>query len=335
MTMGQWGLMQSVLCLSGSHLCRLDNDPEILRRRDHHFSSSLRYLVEATSTENNRAVDDPALASVLALVPKTIVCGENHGEYRAHMDVARHILTTQQSSNPAFQDFFAEFFVYHEVCNSITSLDRRASINTSSLFLRQLIQRCRSPAYIGIVDGLLSFFPQITALRDEIRARRKMGSSPTGEYFVLTQSQRIEEGIRRWSCTQPQGSPRFVLGLLYRQCIWVYLSRTVLPSISTPDLSKAVQIGLDYLGQLENDATVQAVLSMPVFLLGCAAFEMNQRQEVMRIMGHLYTIRRMDNLLRAREVLSTLWVAMDRNNEEESWDWESLMSAMGTDFLLA
>lgn len=340
MAMGQWGLMQSVLCLAGSHLSHLDNDPTIPLRRDHHFDCSIKYLgsqmgLAASSPDEHRAVDDAAVASVMALVLKTMVCGEADGEYRAHMGIARHLFTTQQSPNAAFQDLFAEFFVYHEICNSVTSLDRRSSINVYSMSLRQLVHRCRAPAYVGVVDGLLSFFPQVTALRDEVRAKRNAGSKPIGEYFVLTESQRIEEGLRRWTCSQPQGSPQFILALLYRQCIWVYLSRTVLPSVSTPELSKAVELGLEYLQQLEEDVSMQAVLAMPIFLLGCAAFENHQRQQVFRMIGRLYSVRRMNNLLNARVVLRSLWAAMDRHSEEESWDWESMMSRLRIDCLIA
>lgn len=337
MAMSQWGLMQSVLCLSGSHLSQVDKNPDITERRDHHFGCSLNYLGSQMNLagSEDRAVDDAALASVMTLVLKTMVCGEVDGEYRAHMDVARHLLTTQQSNNVAFQNLFAEFFIYHEVCNSITSLDRRSSIGSYSFFLQRLVQGSKQPAYVGVVDGLLSFFPQITTLRDEIRARRRMGSKPIGEYFVLTQSQRIEEGLHRWTCTQLQGSPRYTLALLYRQCIWIYLSRTVLPSVSTPDLTKAVDLGLEYLEQVDEDASLQAVLAMPIFLLGCAAFLTRQRHEVMRMLGRLYGMRRMNNLVRARNVLTALWETMDRHSEEESWDWESLMSGMEMDFLLA
>lgn len=133
------GLMHSLMCLSGSHLSGLDPEPKFIARKYHHFHCAIQdlqhnLLIKASSKPSNPGeepdllVEDPIIASTIALSLNTICEGETKGEYRMHMDAAKHLLKHQKPRNEKFRQFIVEFFQYHDVSNSVTSLDRRPAI---------------------------------------------------------------------------------------------------------------------------------------------------------------------------------------------------------------
>ena len=131
------GLMHSLMCLAGSHLSGLDPEPKLKERKYYHFHQAIRDLKDNINASSSITVEDPELlvedpiiASTIALSLNTICEGETNGEYRPHMDAARYLLVTQQPRNEKFRQFIVEFFQYHDVSNSITSLDIDRLIST-------------------------------------------------------------------------------------------------------------------------------------------------------------------------------------------------------------
>ena len=330
------GLMHSLMCLSGSHLSSRDPQPVFKERRHYHFDcavSNLRTHITAQVTDDSTAmIDDPTVASTLALCLNSICEGETKGEYRMHMDAARHLLRTQQSQNPKFREFLWEFFMYHDLSNSLTALDRRPLLLTEDFVLPSFVQP-GAGILLGVLDGLFGYMSKITLLRDKIRERMSQGIEPTVDYQSLSDAVAIDSGIRTWEPAQREDSPDFIAAQLYRQCTWVYLYRTIQPSKPNEKITTAVDGGLAYLRQLPSDAGTQSILLMPLFLLGCAAFDPEQRPEIRNAFDGLMAYSNLGNIKPAREIVEKVWEKMDAG-DESSWDWETTSQEMKYDLLI-
>jgi len=333
------GLMHSLLCLAGSHLASREHDEKFERRQHHHFQCAIENLQTDPNMKANIAgdhtaiIDDPTVAQTLVLCLKSICAGEVNGEYRPHMDAAKHLIKTQRSPNQDFQTFLFEFFIYHDVSNSVTSLDRKSVLMMEDFQLPQFMIQPEAGAFLGVVDGLFGCISKIRQLRDRIRYRRNSQLRPMVDYEILSDAQAIDASLRSWVCAQPPDTPRFTASMLYRQCTWLYLHRTILPSSPNRHLREAVDEGLDYLRALPADASTQSILLMPLFLLGCAAFEDYQRPDIIKAFESLQAYSNLGNIRYARTIVEKVWELMDAG-DDSSWDWETIIYNMGWDFLI-
>ncbi|KAI9653277.1 MAG: hypothetical protein M1831_006112 [Alyxoria varia] len=344
MALEDCGLMHSLLCLSGFHFLASQTLPEgsmgeeLIARRHFHFDkaiSMLRIKISKAQKQHQQSlVDDPTIAQTIILCLKTIMAGEHKGEYRMHLDAARHLIISQRSPNEDFQNFLMEFFVYHDVSNAITSLQRQSVLMNSEFRLPSFIPP-EAGSFLGVLDSLFISISKVTNLRDTIRQRRSHGLQPLVDYQTLHDAQTIDTELRHWTCPQQPGTPRYTASLLYRQCTWIYLHRTISPSVPDQNLCKAVDEGLEYLAQLRPPSDgAPAILLMPVFLLGCAAFEKHQRPKIISALDNLQDYRHTGNIQHARTVVEKIWKMMD-NKDEESWDWEGLMHRLKLDFMVS
>ena len=71
---------------------------------------------------------------------------------------------------------------------------------------------------------------------------------------------------------------------------------------------------------------------LPLFLLGVAAFEKEQRSEINRAFSGLRACTGLGNIGFAKEVVDKIWELMDAG-DDESWDWEKIINVKGWDFL--
>jgi hypothetical protein len=69
-----------------------------------------------------------------------------------------------------------------------------------------------------------------------------------------------------------------------------------------------------------------------LFLIGCAAFEEEQRVEIDRAFTGLIACTGLGNIGFAKEVVDEVWSRMDKG-DTDSWDWEKIIHARGWDFL--
>ncbi|KAI9837822.1 MAG: hypothetical protein M1819_006756 [Sarea resinae] len=333
------GLMHSLLCLSGSHLAARESKPDFNERQMYHFDRAVCNLrtdkkIEAqASGDSNELIDDPTVAQTLVLLLTTICKGNTDGEYRPHMDATRHLIVNQESQNQPFGQFLIEFYLYHDVSNSLTSLDRRPLLLMENFQLPTYMMQPEAGAMLGVLDGLFGYISKITQLRDNIRTRRSQGLSPLVDYEMLNDAVIIDNEIRNWSAAQREGTPRYIAAQLYRQCTWVYLYRTVQPSMPHPKIHEAVDVGLDYLRELPADSSTQSVLLMPLFLLGCAAFDPAQRPDIRQAFEDLQVYSNLGNIKPARKIVELVWEKMDAE-DESSWDWETIIKEAGYDFLV-
>ncbi|KKK21217.1 putative C6 transcription factor, partial [Aspergillus rambellii] len=335
------GLMHSLMCLSGSHLSVLDPEPRVKERKYYHFHRAIRDLkdnITASSSsqpgeEPELLVEDPIIASTIALSLNTICEGETKGEYRPHMDAARYLLVTQKPRNEKFRQFIVEFFQYHDVSNSITSLDRRPALLHGELRLPDFVPHAQAGMFLGVFDGLFNYISDVTRLRDRIRQRFDEGYEPAVDYQILSDAVSIDSAIRTWETSHPPNTPNWSLAQLYRQSTWVYLYRTIRPSRPSDKIAQVVDDGLEYLDQLPQDSGAFSIVLMPLFLLGCSAFLPRQRERIHKGFEALKAYSNLRNIEPAFKVVERVWEVMDTKTEE-SWDWEKIIQEMNMDFLI-
>ncbi|KAJ5240159.1 hypothetical protein N7468_004778 [Penicillium chermesinum] len=341
------GLMHSLMCLSGSHLSGLDPEPQLKERKYYHFhraiqdlkdnitaSSSSASAAQGTEDEEQKLlVEDPIIASTIALSLNTICEGETNGEYRPHMDAARYLLVSQQPRNEKFRQFIVEFFQYHDVSNALTSLDRRPALLQSGMHLPDFVPGARAGMFVGVFDGLFNYISQITQLRDRIRERFNSGYEPAVDYQTLSEAVQVDTAIRNWKTSHEPETSNWCLAQLYRQTTWVYLYRTIRPSRPSDKIAQVVDDGLAYLDRLPEDAGAYSIVLMPLFLLGCSAFNTHQRERIQRGFDSLKAYSNLRNIEPAFKVVSRVWEVMD-TKMEDSWDWEKIIHDMNMDFLI-
>lgn len=324
------GLMHSLLCLSGAHLARKDREPKYKIAQAYHLDQALKIL--RAETNGRPSANDPTIAQMMILCLVSICLGEKEGQYRPHMNAARGILYQFQPDTP-FGKFLFEFFVYHDVANSITSLDRRPNIRYMEDFcLPGFILQPEAGALLGVLDGLFGYISKITILRDAVRERKKRRICV--DYEMLSTAVAIDSEIRMWEPPQHPNSDRYIAALLYRQSTWVYLYRTIQPSQPGPKIRRAVEEGLTFMQMLPQNSATQSILLMPLFILGCAAFEPSQRPLIKDRFKSLYEYSGLGNVLAAHEAVEKVWQFMDAG-DENAWDWETILHNMGYDFLVA
>lgn len=341
-------LMHSLLCVSGSHMYSCNKDITYGERGQHHYSMAVQlFMAEASDPRPEAVKADYATAITMLFCLDTIVKGDTGGEYKPHLDHARrqilerHTHGADTSFNDQWGKFLLEFFRYHDVINAVTSLDRRPPPDFDNFTLPQWCPG-EAGAMLGVADGLFAYLSKITQLRDAIRLRRdeirSQGLSVDNavDYQLLMMGVGIDFEIRAWQprASYEQDPLRHVAAQLYRQCTWVYLYRTLQPSAPNDRVIDAVDAGLEFLKALPEESGTQSILLLPLFLLGCAAFEPRQRPEISRRFDGLYKYSKMGNIKPAHEVVRRVWDMMDAGDCERSWDWERIMMEMGHDFLV-
>ena len=330
------GLMHSVLCLSASHLCSLTPSQPYQERQNFHRGKALKLLNQDLARHKSSGggamiYEDSNVAQILIHLLHAICDGSTDGEYRMHMKAAEQIAMTQKSKNPEFQTLFDEFFYYHWIASRITSLDG-TEVPMMDDFNLPFHVNPETAALIGVSDGLFGFISKISNLRRKIRARIDDKLDPTMDYEALIAAHAIDSGLRAWVCPQTPGTPRYTVSMLYRQATWVYLYRTTKESKPHPFIKGAVDDGIKYINELPADAAIQSNVLLPLFLMGCAAFEEDQRFEINRAFNGLMASTGLGNIAFAKEVVETIWKLMDAE-DSESWDWEKIINGKGWDFL--
>ncbi|KAK5725608.1 hypothetical protein LTR15_003798 [Elasticomyces elasticus] len=351
MAMGHEGLMHSLLYLSGSCLMANESKPntEWEERQEHHSSRAMRLLQEdlsepAGADDNTVAsIGDPSIAQTLLLCLQTVCAGDISGSYRFHLNAMKHMLTQHASAvpNDQLRRFILEFLLYDEHSSSITSidnpLDQRSTDLMAEFKLPEFMIQPQAGVLLGVMDGLFGFISRIRSIRDLIRHRRAQSVGRWWDADVIDAAFAIDDALRDWKCVYPPESPRYAPSLLYRQCTWLYLHRTIQLSIPSPTFKQAVDQGLEYLRMLPwdtDDGSTQSILLMPLFLLGCAAFEPEQRPEISEAFQRLQKWSSLGNIRYAREIVEQVWQMMDEGREEETWDWETIIAKRGWDFLV-
>ena len=334
------GLMHSLLALSGSHLVRSNPSEEYMSRKQWHYNRAITDLAHevALARTRNREVEDPIVASMILQCLIPISEGTTNGEYRVHLDGARRYIKPRQDSK--FGVFAWEFYKYHDMSSTVTSLYRAKTYFDDLEDDRSLpsfaVPHTIHPGdgiMIGVLDGLFKFISRITFLRDHVRARKAAGIEPCCDYPVFDQAAEIDSYLLKWETGQEKDTARDVAAELYREAILVYLRRSIRASRPEPEIAERVDRGIIYLHTLPPNNSTQSILLLPLFILGCAAFEKPQRDKIEVAFDNLEGYSRLGNIGPAREVVHKVWEMMDAG-DERSWDWETIMQDMKYDLLV-
>lgn len=353
MAMYHEGLMSSLLFLSGS--CMLANsptkDPEMEQRVNLNSDKAVTSLTEdlkqmVIAGEQNdlpvATVGDPSIAQTLLLCLQTVCAGKLKGEWRSHMQSMKLLLSAKASSgvNEDFRRFILEFLLYHDYSSSITSFADPLDVYSAQLMeefqvikLPAVVAR-ESATLLGVMDGLFLYISQIRRLRDRVRVERLRGRDYNEKYAIAWP---IQQELHAWTCQYDTNTPRYWASLLYRQCVLLYLERTIMPSKSCEQFKRGVDYGLHCLRELprdHDDQGTQSILLLPLFILGCCAFEPEQRSEIAEAFVRLQRWSKLGNITYAKRVIEEVWVMMDTGRAEETWDWESIIYNHEWDFLM-
>lgn len=316
------GLMHSVLCLSASHMYSISPSQEYEDRQAFHRGKALKLLgrdLERQKAGENGVMiyEDSNVAQILLHLLHAICDGNTSGEYRMHMIAAKQIAMNQKSTNTEFQSLFDEFFYYHWIASQITSLDG-TEVPMMDNFNLPFAINPETASLIGVTDGLFGFMSKISNLRRRLRTRIDEKLDPVMDYEALISAHAIDTGLRGWACPQEPGTPRYTISMLYRQATWVYLYRTTKKSSSDPYIKSAVDDGIRYINELPAEGWIQSNVLLPLFLIGCAAFEEEQRIEINRAFNGLMACTGLGNIHSAKEIVDAVWKLMDAESSE-SW----------------
>ncbi|KAF3931857.1 hypothetical protein ABW19_dt0206077 [Dactylella cylindrospora] len=338
--------MHALLCLAASHLARTGGDPTARNAQYRHKDEAIKVLKRGIASfhlQEGSVIDDSLIATTIVLCLEAICEGDITGAHSLHMNALNSIVPTMitermnsrdiEPQKLQFAHFFIEFFRYHLILDGVTSIARRPQLDLNDLAMAPFLQP-EAGTLIGILDQLFVNISRITNLRDHIRKRKAEGLYPTIDEVMLSQAVEIDEQVRSWKPAQTPSQPyRYYYALLYQQVTWIYLYRTVQRSVPDPKIRNAVDEGLRCLAALPGDEYSYSVLLLPVFLLGCAAFDVEQRPEITKKLDEMKTSG-LQNATHAQLVVSKLWVLMDEG-DETSWDWERIIHDLGYDFLLS
>ena len=349
------GLMSSLLYLSGSVLLTNSptKDPQMEARVKHNNEDAVKLITEDIKQlviSGNQpdmpvaTIADPSIAQGLLLFLETVAAGALNGQWRSHMSGMKIMLTSKGEASPSeqFRRFVLEFTLYHDFSSAITSMVN--PLDDYSDQLMEEFQNIKLPALVtpevaallGVMDGLFLHISQIRRLRDQMRIERAHGRNNNHSQVWGTAYQ-LHQDLSTWKCQYEENTPRYWASLLYRQCVVLYLHRTIHASRPLIQFKQGVDDGLRYLRQLprdQDDQGTQSILLLPLFLLGVSAFEPEQRPEIRDAFIRLQEWSKLANISYAREIIEEIWVMMDTGRAEETWDWERIIEQKGWDFLI-
>lgn len=351
------GLMHSILALSSTNIdyqapygkALLAKYPDVTERMLHerseyHRSEALKEFSldisrQASGTDEN-AILSARFGQMLCLVVQSMTEGTATGEHRIHLQAYQRLIQESPPEDGPFMEFIKEYFQYHIAADELICLPQgpaRLGAITDDWALPSPVMQPEAVRLLGVQDGLFFYMSKITSIRNIIRENMAQGIEPVVDYNSLYRAAEIDAGIRGWIPSWPPGDSRDLAGLVYKQMMWVYLWRTIYPPKATnwqpdPKITQAVNDGLALLNLFPANDPSQTLLLAPTFIIGCAAFEDEQREPVRRSVATIRAYHNLKNADRALEVLEELWKFMDAR-DERSWDWQSVAHNMGMDFL--
>ncbi|KAK0625206.1 hypothetical protein B0T17DRAFT_470605, partial [Bombardia bombarda] len=245
------GLMHSILSLSSKHIDfetpyginLLKNNAgttlEALQERSihHHDQARLKFYDDVEFTNDEPSPDYKLLVparygQMLCFLLEALAEGNPRGEHRLHLSAYQNLISSSPPDDSAFLSFIAEFFQYHIFADELLHLSTNSTRHPpprkphSALLIHP-------PRLLGVADGLLEYLPQITAIRNTIRANIVAQVDPVVDYVSLYRAAEIDAAIREWTPHWPPGDSRDRVGLLYKHMMWIYLVRTIYPPSST------------------------------------------------------------------------------------------------------
>lgn len=354
------GLMHSILALSSKHIDYTSPygrkvlaehpslDIETLEKRSQfHQTEAMKELLgqptDSAVTPVAPKAPTPAIyAQMICLVLQTLSDPNPNGQHRVHLDHYQRLIQENPPEQGESMKFIHEFFQYHIHADQLIffpkdGLQTQYISPADEWNLPSTVLQPSAVRLLGVFDGLFLYMSKITNIRNKIRYNLEHRIDPVLDYSNLHAAAEIDAGIREWTPAWPPGDPRDNAGLLYRQMMWIYLWRSVFPPQTTnwkvdPKITSAVNDGIALLSRFGPRDPSQTLILAPAFVIGCAAFEVEQREPIRQAIKAVKAYMEYKNTDTALEVLEEVWRLMDAK-DERSWDWQAIASRMQMDFL--
>ncbi|KAK0114768.1 hypothetical protein ONS95_014251 [Cadophora gregata] len=349
------GLMHSILALSSKHIDYASAygrqvlaehpslDVETLEKRSQfHQEEAMKELLGQPADSAPKAPTPAIYAQMICLVLQTLSDPNPNGQHRVHLDHYQRLIQENPPEQDESMKFIHEFFQYHIHADQLIFFPKDG-IHTQYISpadewnLPATVLQPSAVRLLGVFDGLFLYMSRITNIRNKIRYNLDHRIDPVLDYSSLHDAAEIDAGIREWTPAWPPGDPRDNAGLLYRQMMWIYLWRSVFPPQTTnwkvdPKITSAVNDGIALLSRFGPRDPSQTLILAPAFVIGCAAFEVEQREPIRQAIKTVKAYMEYKNTDTALEVLEEVWRLMDAK-DERSWDWQAIASRMQMDFL--
>lgn len=354
------GLMHSILALSSKHIDYTSPygrqvlaehpslDVESLEKRSQfHQAEAMKELLgqqndSAVASTAPKAPTPAIYAQMICLVLQTLSDPNPNGQHRVHLDHYQRLIQENPPEQGESMKFIHEFFQYHIHADQLIffpkdGLQTQYISPADEWNLPSTVLQPSAVRLLGVFDGLFLYMSKITNIRNKIRYNLEHRIDPVLDYSNLHAAAEIDAGIREWTPAWPPGDPRDNAGLLYRQMMWIYLWRSVFPPQTTnwkvdPKITSAVNDGIALLSRFAPRDPSQTLVLAPAFVIGCAAFEVEQREPIRQAIRAVKAYMEYKNTDTALEVLEEVWRLMDAK-DERSWDWQAIASRMQMDFL--
>ncbi|KAF2671054.1 hypothetical protein BT63DRAFT_453433 [Microthyrium microscopicum] len=333
------GVMHALLACSGAHYLQRLRGPgqiteyeEVSRRQSYHFQKTLRGLQEEQYGDSlDSRKDTLVICRALMLWLKTIVEGDTNGEWRIHHSGI--ITMLQNEPRPGEEDTWAfarEFYEYHRMsclitCRTLGDLPEPPYIPLTT---------GNRENFMSVCEGLEQPTKKIHFLRRKIRERRGSEQSPYVPYNLMMEAEAIDTELKDLQCRHPVNSPEWVCWNLYHNCVWLLLQRTIMsgPWPGSAVLS-TVKEAVAYLQSVGAKSPIQSVMVTPVFVVGCCAFDREDRPAVLEAFRMAEEYSHNGNIQHGRRIVQELWDLMDQGNKR-AWDYEQVMEDLGMDTML-
>jgi hypothetical protein len=345
------GLMHSILALSSKHIDYKSSygrqvlrehpsvDIETLEQRSQfHQEEALKELV---SQRSDTKIAPATYAQMICLILETLNDPAPNGHHRLHLKHYKKLIQENPPEEGEPMKFIHEFFQYHIHADDLIYFPQGKDVDYVSTLhdwnLPNTVLQPSAVRLLGVFDGLFMYMSRITNIRNKIRQNMDLHIDPVVDYRALYAAAEIDAGIREWTPAWPKGDPRDAAGMLYRQMMWIYLWRTMYPPQTTnwklhSHITKAVEDGIKLLEGFNPRDPSQTLILAPAFVIGCAAFEKEQREPIRKAIQTVKSYMEYKNSDTALEVLEEVWRLMDAK-DERSWDWQAIAHRMGMDFL--
>ncbi|KAH8752785.1 fungal-specific transcription factor domain-containing protein [Diaporthe sp. PMI_573] len=295
---------------------------------------------------------ETALASCLLLSASDAILGLRTG-WSEHLVGARSVIMSARLSHEpdslerelrgteAFRgsiegEWLLRNFAYHDILGSVTS-GRPALIPGE--YLEGLADTVDS--YLGVHSQLLVYVSQISTLNAAWDMLAPDGSQADSEETTdrAATLNQIEQKLRSW---HPQSSDPVLeaTAYAYKSATVIYLYQRM--QATTLDVrtlnsmvSSEVQLVLDNISKIPEDAHPDGILLFPLFMAGGEARNLQDMEIIRSRLRSIDTIRGFRNVLRAREVLEEVWQTRTTATETNSnVDWKDVLRNQGGGLLL-
>lgn len=342
MAMESQTLFDSVVALASGNLSNFDPTYQVAAMEAR--SRALRGLGADVSRPFAAIHDyETALASCLLLSASEAILGLRTG-WSEHLAGARSVIMSARRVDcrgpEAFRgsaegEWLLRNFAYHDILGSVTS-GRPALIPGE--YLEGLGGTVDS--YLGVHSQLLVYISQISALQssgnmiepDEPCSDGKQSTDRTAACY------QIEQKLRSW---RPKSSDPVLeaTAYAYKSAALIYLYQRMLqihpmPGTSDSMVSGEVQVILENIAKIPEDAHPDGILLFPLFMAGGESTSLQDMDVIRSRLRSIDTIRGFRNVLRACEVLEEVWRTRTTATGCNSVDWKDILHSQGGGLLL-